>query len=81
MGLRIKSFIYPIFFFDGGFTKNQYRRGDYLKRGAWTVFRFRGDWQEKGGVFKGGLIPQCTLSITFGYNPSSFCNIRKSSGI
>ena len=33
----------------GGGTKNQYRGGDCLKRGAWTVCRFKGAWQERGG--------------------------------
>ena len=41
----------------GKFTKNQYRRGDCLKRGAWTVWRFKGgreDWRGRGGsVFEG----------------------------
>ena len=40
-------------------------RGDCLKRGggAWTVCRFKGAWQEKGGggVFEEGLISQCLL--------------------
>ena len=26
---------------EGGFTKNQYIGEDYLKRGAWTVCRFK----------------------------------------
>ena len=41
----------------GGFTKKQYRGGDCLKRGAWTVWKFKeeGVWQEReGGVFEGG---------------------------
>ena len=40
----------------GEFTKNQYRGEDYLKKGAWRVFRFKGGpWQERGaGVFDGG---------------------------
>ena len=39
--------------------KNQYREGNCLKRGAWTVYRFKGRLgnKEEGGVFKGGLIP------------------------
>ena len=43
----------------GGFTKKQYRGGDCLKRGAWTVFRFKeeGACQGRGGL----MIPQCTL--------------------
>ena len=34
--------------------KNQYRGGLPKKRGAWTVCRFKGAWQERGiGVFEG----------------------------
>ena len=29
-----------------------------LKKGAWTVCRCKG-----GGIFEGGLIPQCTLWV------------------
>ena len=47
-------------------------RGDCLKRGAWTVFRFKkrldkkecgwgGGGEGGGGGGGGGLIPQCTL--------------------
>ena len=45
-------------------TKNQYRGGDCLKKGGRLAqfADFRGAWQERGGgVFEGGLIPQCTL--------------------
>ena len=39
--------------FQGGFMKNQYKGGGALKRGAWTVCRFKegggGAWQESGG--------------------------------
>ena len=43
---------------EGGFTKNWYRGGDCLKRGAWTVCIFKGKggggWQGRGGgVFDG----------------------------
>ena len=44
----------------GGFTKKQYRGGDCLKRGAWTVCQYiRGGLGKKegGGVFEGWLIP------------------------
>ena len=46
--------------FQGGLTKNQYRKGNCFKRGgAWIVCRFKG-WgvlgKEKGGVFEAGLI-------------------------
>ena len=30
--------------------KNRYRGGDYLKRGAWTVCRFKGELGKKEGV-------------------------------
>ena len=51
----------------GGFTKNQYRGGNCLKRGAWTVCRFNGGLGEKEGVvfLMGGLTPQCTLCKVF----------------
>ena len=49
--------------------KNQYRGGDCLKRGAWTVCRFKGGFGKKegGGVFEGGgwLILQCTLCVAW----------------
>ena len=36
--------------FRGGFTKKQYIWGDCVKRGAWTVCRFKGGaWQKRGG--------------------------------
>ena len=41
----------------GGSHKTIYR-GDCLKRGG-------GGWQERGIVFEGGLIPQCTLCNVF----------------
>ena len=36
-----------------GFTKNQYRGRDCVKRGkTWTVCKFKeGDWQRRGGYF------------------------------
>ena len=41
----------------GAYEKPVYR-GNYLKRGAWTVSRFkgRGAWQKEGVVFLRGLI-------------------------
>ena len=33
-----------------GLTKNQYRGGDCLKRGAWTVCQFKGRLGKKEGV-------------------------------
>ena len=35
-----------------GFTKNHYIGGNYLKKGAWTVCRFKAGraWQKRGGV-------------------------------
>ena len=54
--------------------KNQYIRGDCLKRGGGFgqfVDSRGGAWQERGGgVFEGGLIPQCPL-----------CNILDLSGV
>ena len=52
----------------GEFTKNQYRRGDYLKRGAWTVWRFRGEgvgaWEERwGGDFEVGGVDTPMLTM------------------
>ena len=36
-------------------------REDCLKKGAWTVCRFKGELDKKGGtVFEGELIPKCT---------------------
>ena len=37
--------------------KNQDGGGNCLKRGAWTVFRFKGRLgkKEEGGVFEGGV--------------------------
>ena len=42
------------------------REGVHEKGGAWTTCRFKGGEggygkKEEGGVFEGGLIPQCTL--------------------
>ena len=36
--------------------KNQYVEGNFLKRGTWTVCRFKGELGEKewGDVFEGG---------------------------
>ena len=55
----------PIFTGGGGFTKKQYKGGNCLKRGAWTVCRLKEGLGENEGVvfFMGGggeLIPQCT---------------------
>ena len=51
---------------EGGFTKKPTQSGGLHKKGkAWTFYRFKGGggaWQERGGgVFKGALIPQCTI--------------------
>ena len=53
--------------FLGGFTKNQYIGGDYLKEGFGQFGDLRGGgggtWQKRGGggkFLRGGLIPQCT---------------------
>ena len=71
MGLRMKNFNifgvhWKIPFLEGVSRKTITEGGDYLKRGAWTVCRFKGGaWQEIGGCsFEGGLIPQCTLWIS-----------------
>ena len=53
--------------------KNQYIRGDCFKRGGGldSLLIQGGAWQERGGgVFEGGLIPQCPL-----------CNILDLSGV
>ena len=45
----------PIFRW-GGFPKIQLIGGNFLKRGAWTVSRFKGGgaWQKRGrGIFEG----------------------------
>ena len=45
-----------------------YREGDFLKRGAWTVCRFKGGGElgkkEGGGVFEGGGLVSL-LSLLF----------------
>ena len=68
MGLRMKNFNvlgvrWKIRLLGGGFTKNKNRGGYYLKKGgAWTVCQGgEGLARKGGGVFEGGLIPQCTL--------------------
>ena len=48
----------------GGVMKNQYRGGSYLKRGAWTICRFKGAWQEREvGVFDGGWYPNAHYGL------------------
>ena len=45
--------------------KNQYREGDCLKRGAWTVCQFKGGLGKKEGVvlLRGGVdTPMHTMS-------------------
>ena len=42
MGCSLKNLI-----FSGGFPKKQYIKGSYPKRGAWTVFRFKGGLAKK----------------------------------
>ena len=42
----------------GVFTKNQYREGDCLRRGGWTVCQFKGRRllkKEWGGDHEGGV--------------------------
>ena len=41
--------------FRWGFTKNQYIGGIAWKRGLGQFADFRGAWQERGGVFEGGV--------------------------
>ena len=57
MGLRMKTLIFFVFteksdVYGVEFMKNHYRGGDCLKRGAWTVCRFKGGLGKKG--FGGG---------------------------
>ena len=61
------------------FTKKPIWRGDFLGRGAWTVFQFKAvDWKEcpllrgDGSEGGGGLIPQCTLDFMFTYTFLTF---------
>ena len=52
--------------FRGGFHKKPIYSGDCLKRGAWTVCRFKGEGlgKKEGGVLeRKGLVPQCTLCV------------------
>ena len=37
--------------FRRGFAKNQYREGDCLKRGVWTVCQFKGGLARKRGWY------------------------------
>ena len=55
MVLRMKSFNilrvhWKIQLLGRGFTKNQYRGGNCLKRGAWTVSSFKGGFARKRGM-------------------------------
>ena len=61
-------------FYMGMFRKNQFNieEGFPKKRGAWTVYKYRGGGGgavgekakfNKGVLLSGGLIPQCTLCI------------------
>ena len=69
MGLRMKNFntmgvhCKTQFLGEGRLQKKQYIEGNCLKRGAWTVCRFK---EGLGGVFfgGGGVIPQCTLWLS-----------------
>ena len=59
---------WKIWFLRGVHEKPIYR-GELPKKGAWTVYRFKGGWgggggkKEGGGVFEGGMIPQCALCV------------------
>ena len=63
MGWRMKNFNIlgvhrKIWVLRGGGHKRPIYRWDCLKREAWTVCRFKGGWQERGGgVFEGGSYP------------------------
>ena len=65
MGLRMKDFNilgvhWKIQLLGGSSWKTDKGGGDCLKRGAWTVCKFKGGgtWQERGGgIFKGGWYP------------------------
>ena len=51
----MKNFYLFIFYFffwggGGGVTEKQYRGGNYLKRGAWTICRFKGGLARKKGA-------------------------------
>ena len=60
------------------FRKNKYRGGGCLKRGAWTVCRFKegGLGKKEGvGVFKGGGVdfPMHTMTFPLGETLSAIC--------
>ena len=62
----------------GGVTKNHIEEGDCLKRGTWTVFRFKGGLARKRGVFLRGVD---TLMHTMGLKVwllVGWCNISES---
>ena len=53
MGLRTKNYnimgVHWKIWFLVGFMKNQYIAGNLLERGAWTVCRFKGGLEKRGG--------------------------------
>ena len=54
------------------FTKKPIWRGDFLGRGAWTVFQFKAvDWKEcpllRGDVSEGGVIDTPVHTILYVY--------------
>ena len=53
LGLNLENFNIMLVQWKGGHKKKQYVGGNCLKRGAWTVCRFK-----RGGLAKTG---QCTL--------------------
>ena len=61
--------------FREGLTKKQYKGGNYLKRGAWTVCKFKsGLGKKKGGVFEAELLPPThTLGGSCVSHPHFFC--------
>ena len=58
---------WKIWLLGGEFTKKNDIEGDCLKKGPWTVCRFKGAWQERGGVFlRGGWYLDVHYRVSFG---------------
>ena len=56
---------WKIQFLGEGVTKNQHIGRNFLKRGAWTVFRFKGRFGKKGGYFWGGVDTPMLYDLTW----------------
>ena len=58
---------------------NPHTEGDCIKRGAWTVCRFKGELvnEEGGGVLEGGLAHYIKESIQYTENKRRCCIKRK----